>query len=192
MLLTLYENTAGIIPGSPFVNDPLMLRSSEPGAETPAALDPAQLAVANINSRTGLATDYLNHFNEAIMMLEMLPEMPDCILDLVDWRPLTYTEHFAGSIFKAKELAIAAYEAADPIYRRQLDQISDDMNAILVATRDAILTPLSEPVANAVAAEAVARLKPLVAEAGGIINGGERHAHAAGEAQAGVDALLGG
>ena len=31
-----------------------------------------RLADANINPVTGLATDYLNHFNEAIMLLEML------------------------------------------------------------------------------------------------------------------------
>lgn len=167
------------------------MRGPEPSVPVSApALDPEQLAAANINPRTRLATDYLNHFNEAIMMLEMLPEVPDCMIDLVEWRPLTYPEHFAASIFKAKELAITAYEAADPQYRAPLDQLADQMNAILVATRDAILTPLSEPVANAVAAEAVARLKPLVAEAGGIINGGHRHVHTEGEAQADVDALL--
>jgi len=32
----------------------------------------AELLAANINPRTGLATDYLNHFNEAIMLLEMI------------------------------------------------------------------------------------------------------------------------
>ena len=36
----------------------------------------ARLRAANINPRTGLATDYLNHFNEAIMLLEMIPDMP--------------------------------------------------------------------------------------------------------------------
>ncbi len=165
--------------------------STEPPEGLPPALDPEMLAAANINPRTGLATDYLNHFNEAIMMLEMLPEMPDCMVDLMEWRPLTYSEHFAASAFKARELAIAAYEAADPRFRRPLDSLSEEMNAILVATRDAILTPLSEPLANAVAAEAVAKLKPLVADAGGIINGNENPHHLDGEAQADIDALLG-
>ena len=32
------------------------------------ALDPARLAAANINPKTGLASDYLNHFSEAIMI----------------------------------------------------------------------------------------------------------------------------
>lgn len=148
-----------------------------------APLDPERLAAANINPRTRLATDYLNHFNEAIMMLEMLPQMPDCIVDLLEWQPLTYPEHFAASNFKDRDLAIAAYGVADPEIRAKLDTLADLMNAILVATRDAILTPLSEPVANAVAAETVARLKPLVNEAGGVINGSDGR-------ETDVDALL--
>ncbi len=31
----------------------------------------------NINEQTLLATDYLNHFNEIAMMLEMIPDMPE-------------------------------------------------------------------------------------------------------------------
>ena len=49
----------------------------------------AELRAANINPRTGLATDYLNHFNEAIMLLEMIPDMPDCAEDFLTWRPLS-------------------------------------------------------------------------------------------------------
>ena len=45
----------------------------------------AQLRAANINPRTGLATDYLNHFNEAIMLLEMIPDMPECAEDFLLW-----------------------------------------------------------------------------------------------------------
>ena len=53
-----------------------------------------RLAEANINPATGLATDYLNHFNEAIMLLEMLSSCPDCIEDFLAWQPLSYREHF--------------------------------------------------------------------------------------------------
>src|SRR3954471_3766407 len=77
----------------------------------------AELRAANINPRTGLATDYLNHFNEAIMLLEMIPDLPDCAEEFLGWRPLSYREHFAASSFRARELAIAAYEAADPALR---------------------------------------------------------------------------
>mgnify|MGYP001277326055 FL=1 len=70
------------------------------------------LAAANINPVTGLATDYLNHFNEVVMLMEMLPDMPDCAEDVLDWQPLDYCGHFRQSAFKDKDLAILAYAAA--------------------------------------------------------------------------------
>src|SRR5882672_7599157 len=92
------------------------------------ALEPARLDGTNINPATGLATDFLNHFNEAIMLLEMLPVAPDCKEDLLAWRPMSYVEHFAATNFKHRDLAIAAYEQADPLFRHQLDQIADLMD----------------------------------------------------------------
>src|ERR1700754_3248055 len=93
----------------------------------------AELRAANINPRTGLATDYLNHFNEAIMLLEMIPDMPECAEDFLDWYPLSYVEHFTLSNFKARELAISAYESADTDIRAQFDHITATMTSILTA-----------------------------------------------------------
>src|ERR1700754_2777542 len=84
----------------------------------------AELRAANINPRTGLATDYLNHFNEAIMLLEMIPDMPDCAEDFLLWHPLSYAEHFTASNFKARDLAISAYESTAPHIRAEFDNIT--------------------------------------------------------------------
>jgi len=159
----------------------------------PAALDPARLAAANINPKTGLATDYLNHFHEAIMLLDILPHTPECIVELIGWEPLSYPEHFAASPFKDRELAIAAYEAAEPIARVRLDELADTMNALLVATCEALLRRSSLESATSLAAETAARLKPLVAQAGAVINGQELGASeemTTAEQQATVDALF--
>src|ERR1700736_2569069 len=79
----------------------------------------AELSAANINPRTGLATDYLNHFNEAVMLLEMVPDIPECAEDFLAWHPLSYREHFMASHFKARELAIEAYDSTDAIIRAE-------------------------------------------------------------------------
>src|SRR3979490_3485611 len=68
----------------------------------------AELRAANINPRTGLATDYPNPFNEAIMLLEMIPDMPGCAEDFLGWQPLSYCEHFTASNFRARDLAVEA------------------------------------------------------------------------------------
>src|SRR6202521_68250 len=93
----------------------------------------AQLRAANINPRTGLATDYLNHFNEAIMLLEMIPDMPECAEDFLTWHPLSYAEHFTASNFKARDLAISAYDSADPSVRAEFDNVTGAITSILSA-----------------------------------------------------------
>ena len=100
-------------PATPPYSGPL----NRPSAE--------RLAKANINPATGLATDYLNHFNEAIMLLELVATMPECLPDLMEWRPMSYQDHFAGSAFKDRELAVAAYDAADPVARTDLERLAD-------------------------------------------------------------------
>ena len=150
-------------------------------------IDPARLAEANINPRTGLSTDYLNHFNEAIMLLEMLPVAPECRDDFLAWQPMSYSEHFAASTFKHRDLAISAYDAANPVIRRELDTLADTMTEVLIAIREAMDSAPPSRAADMLAERAVAWLKPLIARAGAVING----ADIAGEApQATVDALM--
>src|ERR1700743_2796816 len=98
----------------------------------------ARLRAPNINPRTGLATDYLNHFNEAIMLLEMIPDMPECVEDFLGWQPLSYCEHFTASNFKGRDLAIEAYGSADADIRAELDNVTTAMTSILTAGGDAM------------------------------------------------------
>jgi hypothetical protein len=149
----------------------------DPGEETRAA----QLRAANINPRTGLATDYLNHFNEAIMLLEMIPDMPECAEDFLGWRPLSYREHFMASHFKARELAIAAYDGADTAIRAEFDNITSAMTSILTAVGAAMCEARQDRTRATLAEQATGWVKPLVALAGGIINGG---------AEADVDTIM--
>ncbi len=132
---------------------------------------PERLAKANINPSTRLATDYLNHFNEAIMVLDLVSTVPECIPDFMAWRPMSYREHFAASNFKDRELALQAYDAADPAARRELDSVADAMTAILLATRDAMMADGCPVEGATCAAEAVSQLRPMVERAGAVING---------------------
>src|SRR5882757_11292455 len=118
-MLTLGSMTSPASPSS--------VRISGPAEEARAA----KLRAANINPRTGLATDYLNHFNEAIMLLEMVPDMPECASDFLEWQPLSYAEHFTASNFRARDLAIEAYRTADVGLRAEFDQLTASMTNIL-------------------------------------------------------------
>jgi hypothetical protein len=151
------------------------------------------LADSNINPQTGLATDYLNHFNEAIMLLEMVSETPECRGDFLSWQPKNYTEHFAASNFPHRDVAIAAYHATDPELRQGLDMLATSMNEILAATRQVMQQDISSSTAGAIADLAVRWIKPLIARAGAVINGtAEEHrgAEQEGTPQAAVDAVM--
>ena len=142
----------------------------EPGLDDEVRI--ARLRAANINPRTGLATDYLNHFNEAIMLLEMIPDMPECAEDFLGWRPLSYAEHFTASHFKARDLAIAAYDSADVHIRAEFDSLTSAMTAILSAVGEALSQAPEDRIRARLAEQAINWVKPLVMQAGAIINGG--------------------
>ena len=131
----------------------------------------ARLLAANINPHTGLATDYLNHFNEAIMLLEMIPDMPECAEEFLEWQPRSYREHFAASNFRARELAIAAYDSANPQIRTEFDNITGAMSSILIAVSEAMRDVHHDKTRTTLAQQATGWVKPLAMLAGGIING---------------------
>ena len=147
--------------------------------------------VTTINPITGLSTDYLNHFTEAIMVLEIAPLMPDCPDDLRAWHPKTYCEHFASSRFSHRDSVIAAYNAADPAVREALDAVSETLNAVLIEARDVVLKHIQSPDAQVLTQRALNWLKPLIARATAIINGTDTRGVHGGSAQAAVDALFG-
>ena len=131
----------------------------------------AQLKAANINPRTGLATDYLNHFNEAIMLLEMVPDMPECAEDFLAWTPLSYADHFVASNFKARDLAIEAYEMAEPGIRTEFDKLTSTMTSILTAVGSAMREARQDKTRATLAEQATGWVKPLVMLTAGVING---------------------
>jgi hypothetical protein len=69
-------------------------RTDEMGQGASAALqDPAEGALlhrlqgSNVNPLTLLATDYLNHFNEIVMIFGIVGDCPECLEDAAAWQP---------------------------------------------------------------------------------------------------------
>ena len=62
--------------------------------------------------------------------------VPECREDFFAWYPKKYDEHFAASKSKHRDVAISAYDKADPTLRQQLDTLANSMNEILLATRE--------------------------------------------------------
>ena len=73
-----------------------------------------------VNPSTGLANDYLNVFNEILLLIEFLPTMPEMTDEALAWRPRGYLEYFEQSPLPgAQEVmqALAMIDAEVPDWR---------------------------------------------------------------------------
>lgn len=163
---------------------------SETGDEAAVEDWANKLIAANINPQTGLATDYLNHFNEAVMLLDMLRDAPECLADLMQWKPKTYCEHFAAVPTPSNALALDAYGRTDSALRETLDDLAARMNAILLLTVEGIRIAGSAHKEARLAGCAIGWLKPLIARARTLINGGADVGPGLLEPQENVDRLM--
>lgn len=130
----------------------------------------------NVNEETLLATDYLNHFNEIAMILELLADCPECIDEAKEWRPKTYEEHFNDSGFSAKEFVIATYAHAPASYRRSFDDTVATMNKLVLAGIEAVEAMISkaEPEQTEIVVQTVTgELQGLIERASAIIHGAD-------------------
>ena len=145
-------------------------------SSSPTIPDAAVLKAANINPATLLATDYLNHFNEVLMLIEMLPSMPDCAEDVFAWRPMSYDDYFEQSTFKEKRLAVVSYGAVQPVLKGRfeslVEQINDKVYGLIeqIASANGVLEPQQF---EFLAFTASTEIRPLIDQVSALINGTE-------------------
>ncbi len=144
---------------------------------------------SNIDETTLLATDYLNHFNEIVMLLEMVPDMPDMLEDVKVWKPKSYKEHFQDSTIAEKDLAIEAYDHVPDIYRQPFEQTIEQINAMIASTIERLEKNIADGKADVLRANAqiLSRLiQRLMDAASAIIHGSSKTMD-----QSEIDILLG-
>ncbi len=132
------------------------------------------MRAANISDESYLATDYLNHFNEAVMLVQMVADMPEMLDEIRAWAPKSYCDHFRDSGFANRALAVDAYNNAPDRYRAALVMIADALNARIAAA----ITELGHFIAQGddnrlrlACDDAVRDLGALIDQASGVIHG---------------------
>lgn len=136
----------------------------------------ARVQGTNISAASLLATDYLNHFNEIIMLLGMVPDMPDIVEECRAWQPKGYREHFRDSGFRDRELAIAAYDHVPARFKIAFEDAVAQMNKVVENAIDKIDAARAEGDEQAAAfkAETASRLlQHLLDCASAVIHGSE-------------------
>ncbi|MEM9207534.1 MAG: hypothetical protein AAGA88_14505 [Pseudomonadota bacterium] len=136
--------------------------------------DPSRYEGTAVNPRTFLATDYLNHFNEAVMLLELAGDMPECIEDLKFWAPKSYIAHFEDSVFKDRHLCIEAYEFVAPEMMARFNDVIARLDTGVLEARDTLnaVAEAGDPEQmRYMSTSFTVPLRTLIDEASGIING---------------------
>lgn len=128
----------------------------------------------NISDKTLLATDFLNHFNEIAMLIEMVPDMPDMLEECSAWQPKTYQEHFRDSGFSDKALAIEAYEHVPAKFRKPFEDTIEHMTQVVRHTLERIGNDVHQGDPDRLRADcqqSVALIHRIIQVANGIIHG---------------------
>lgn len=106
-------------------------RTTDPDLENRAA--------CLINPASGIANDYLNVFNEVLLLIENLPILlPELMEDLEQWQPISYRDYFSKSPLPGSEKALAVYENIDPGFRDKFEAKIAEVAEIARSGRDAI------------------------------------------------------
>jgi hypothetical protein len=143
---------------------------------------------SNVNEKSLLATDYLNHVNEIVMLVDLVPDAPECLEDCKTWQPVAYQDHFRASNIADRDLAIEAYDYAPPAFKEPFDRLVAEMNrlvAISIERLDQAIAEGNEEITRMIAERASRNLQDLIGQASAIINGSD---HVVDQAQ--IDALM--
>ncbi len=129
---------------------------------------------SNINEQSLLATDYLNHFNEIVMLLEMIPDMPEILEDAKEWRPRGYQEHMRQSTFSDRELAVEAYNHVPKEFREPFEKTIAQTDTLIATSIERLEGDMERGDMDLLRENAIALsqvIKRLLEVASGIING---------------------
>lgn len=132
---------------------------------------------SNVHEKTLLATDYLNHINEIVMLLELVPDAPECLEDCRAWEPLSYVDHFRQSGIADRDLAIEAYPWSPPQYKKPFDRLVSEMNRLIgisITRLETALAEGNEEATRLVATRASQNLQHLIGQASAVIHGDRR------------------
>ena len=133
----------------------------------------ARVVGTTIDEKTLLSTDYFNNFNEVVMLLGMVGDMPEMLDDIRAWKFLTYEEHFRESGLSIGPLAIEAYDQSPPDVRDRFEKLVDEIRATIDEARRILEPPTNEDELNRLklsTTEYSRHLQGLIAAGSGIVH----------------------
>ena len=110
------------------------------------------------------------------MLLGMIPEIPDCIEDILKWKATSYKDHFKHSVFQDKDLAIRAYDHSPSKYKDPFEKCVSEMDELLLNTISLVQKALKKSNmgdVNIIVTNYSPRMEAIIEDCSAIINSKE-------------------
>lgn len=93
-----------------------------------------------VNPNSGIANDYLNHFNEILLLIENLPALlPEMLDEVLAWKPVGYREYFTNSALPGRQQALEIYDGLDPEFRQDFESMVEILDTIVIRSIDLVI-----------------------------------------------------
>ncbi len=84
-----------------------------------------------VNPSSGIANDFLNQYNEVLLLVENLPVLlPEMVDELLAWKKKDYEEYFTTSPLPGGDIAIRVYNSLDRAFRDKFETQISRINKI--------------------------------------------------------------
>ncbi len=156
--------------------------------------EPAAEEVANEPpSSAGLSNDYLNHYAEVLMLIEMAPHDPSLSADLISWWPVSYIDWFSSSQLVHAPEARKAYETLPDESRHRFERHLAVMETLATMAAFALQPPCEPEQASVVVNAAAPPLRRMITAASAFLDTGGRQLpddHTVNEAERVIDEII--
>jgi hypothetical protein len=94
-------------------------------------LDLIKQASNLVNPSSGIANDFLNQYNEVLLLVENLPVLlPEMVDELLAWKKQSYEEYFTSSPLPGSAIAIKIYGMLDAGFKKKFEAQIAKINKI--------------------------------------------------------------
>lgn len=122
--------------------------------------------------RPGLSTDYLNHYSEILMLIEMASFDASVVDDIGSWQPIGYRDYFLKSPLRRAAAAISAYDALPDERRLVFEQIVQALDKLTLGAILALRPPCHPQNVLLIGEVIGPGIRRLIDRAGAFLNSG--------------------
>jgi hypothetical protein len=145
---------------------------------------------ADIDRPSGLSTDYLNHYSEILMLIEMASDDESIVAEIAGWQPIGYREYFVKSPLRHAAAALAAYDRLGAEQRTAFERQMEALDKLAQAAILALQPPCHRQNVLLIAEAIGPAIRRQIDRAAAFLNSGRCVSRESDDTQAIIDRLI--